>query len=149
MEQHLQNWDNVQNAIKHSATGFLLSDPYEGITLNISPVSAPRMTQSDRWKSRPCVLRYRAFRDELRYKLQLKRFVLGDAVEMIFYLPMPKSWSKRLKKEMVGKPMQKRPDTDNLSKAVLDAVMREDGQVYRIHAAKFWATEGKIRLRNL
>jgi len=33
---------------------------------NINPVPKPRMTQSDKWKKRPPVLRYFAFKDECR-----------------------------------------------------------------------------------
>ena len=32
----------------------------------IKPVPKPRMTQRDAWDKRPCVLRYRAFKDEVR-----------------------------------------------------------------------------------
>ncbi len=35
----------------------------------IDVVGKPRMTQRDKWKKRPCVLRYRAFADELRLKV--------------------------------------------------------------------------------
>jgi len=32
----------------------------------ITPVPKPRQTRSDKWKQRPCVMRYRAFADEVR-----------------------------------------------------------------------------------
>ena len=62
---------------------------------------------------------------------------------MIFVLPMPKSWSKK-KAAMNGQPHQQRPDTDNLVKAVLDAVHEEDSQIYHVDGLKFWGTEGAI-----
>ena len=36
------------------------------IYIPVTPVSKPRMTQRDKWKKRPCVLRYRAYCDALR-----------------------------------------------------------------------------------
>ena len=30
----------------------------------------PRMTQRDKWKKRPCVLRYHAFRDKMRHVIK-------------------------------------------------------------------------------
>ena len=40
----------------------------------ITPVPKPRMTRRDRWAKRPCVLRYWAFKDEVR----LRRVSLPD-----------------------------------------------------------------------
>ena len=37
---------------------------------DITPCPKPRQTQSDKWKKRPPVLRYRAFADEVRLKIK-------------------------------------------------------------------------------
>lgn len=108
----------------------------------VVPVGKPRMTQRDRWKKRPAVMRYRAFCDELRLFVKS----LPDEVVIDFYLPMPKSWSEAKRRRMDGKPHQQKPDADNLIKAAIDAVCEEDKQVWSIHARKFWATEGYIVL---
>ena len=56
------------------------------LSYDITPVPAPRMTRSDRWKKRPCVLRYFAFRDEVKaHKISVEPF--GAHVK--FYMPMP------------------------------------------------------------
>ncbi len=108
----------------------------------ITPVPKPRQTQSDRWKQRACVMRYRAFADECRE--QGMEIVNGATV--IFNLPMPKSWSKKKKALMLGKGHQQKPDVDNLLKAVMDAVLQEDCHIYDIHSQKFWAEKGSIKI---
>ncbi len=81
----------------------------------ITPVPKPRMTQRDKWKKRPVVLRYHAFKDEVRAAgVELEE----SGQHIIFVLPMPKSWSKKKQREMVGKPHQQKPDKDNLEKAL-------------------------------
>ena len=109
--------------------------------LTIIPVAKPRMTQRDKWQQRPCVLKYRAFCDELRFKVQPHRRM---KVSVSFHLPMPKSWSKKQKERMDGTPHLNRPDLDNLIKAWCDALYPEDSVIWSIHATKFWAYKGSI-----
>lgn len=108
---------------------------------DITPTPKPRMTQQDRWKKRPPVLRYHAFCDHVR--------LLGVTLpfcdyHVIFVLPMPNSWSKKKRAEMNGKPHQVRPDKDNLEKALLDAIFDEDCKVWDGRATKVWGESGKI-----
>ncbi len=116
------------------------------IVIKINPVAKPRMTQSDKWKKRKCVLVYRAFCDELR--LQARNFELGGNYKICFYLPMPKSWSKKKKEYMKGTPHQQKPDLDNLIKSINDALLKDDSVVYRFEASKWWGDEGKIIIQN-
>jgi Holliday junction resolvase RusA-like endonuclease len=108
---------------------------------NITPVPKPRMTQRDKWKRRPIVERYFAFRDEIR--LAGVRLPLAGAY-VIFEIPMPKSWSKKKKKNMTGMPHQQKPDIDNYIKGLLDAVFEDDSKVWDIRAAKKWGPTGNI-----
>ena len=110
---------------------------------DIAPVSKPRQTQSDKWKKRPCVLKYRAFADECRLK-GIKISECGDTIT--FHIPMPKAWSQKKKSEMVGVGHQQRPDIDNLTKALLDAVFKEDCRVWSICTFKLWAYDGAIEI---
>jgi Holliday junction resolvase RusA-like endonuclease len=119
------------------------------IEIEIDPVAKPRQTRSDRWKKRPVVLRYRAFADQLRQACLRGKFFPSNELSMEFYLPMPKSWSKKRKIEMLGQPSQGRKDVDNLVKSVLDALFAEDCTVWNISAKKYWAETGSIRLENL
>ena len=67
---------------------------------NITPVAKPRMTRSDKWKKRPCVMRYWEFCD----KVQGNNIRIKSGDRIIFHVPMPKSWSKRKRDEMNGSP---------------------------------------------
>lgn len=109
--------------------------------VSITPVPKPRMTQRDRWAVRPAVARYRAFCDELRLKHPDR---LQEVVQLTFYMPMPQSWSNKKRTAMLGKPHQQKPDIDNLSKAVLDALCLDDSYIYSLHAEKYWADEPGI-----
>jgi len=60
---------------------------------------------------------------------------------------MPKSWSKKKKLEMVGRPHKQKPDLDNLLKALLDAVFDEDCEIWDIQATKYWNTRGMIIIK--
>ncbi len=110
----------------------------------ITPVPKPRMTRRDKWLSppRPAVARYRAFCDEVRaIGVELPE----KGARVTFYMPMPKSWSKRRQDQMVGMPHQnERADWDNLGKALSDAVYGHDGHIWDIRITKRWAREGGI-----
>jgi Holliday junction resolvase RusA-like endonuclease len=109
----------------------------------INPVSKPRQTQRDKWKPSKSVLRYRAFADECRLKM---RGVDLDGAVITFYLPIPKSWNKRKKAEMLNKPHRQKPDLDNLIKALGDALYGDDSSIASITAHKQWAEEGGIAI---
>lgn len=110
---------------------------------NITPVAAPRMTQRDKWAKRPCVQKYFAFRYEVKLH---KVWVPESGAQITFYIPMPKSWSKKKKREMEGKPHQQRPDLDNLCKALLDGIYGEDCFVWQLSASKVWSVKGAIEV---
>ena len=120
--------------------------------LNVPPCSKPRMTQRDRWAKRQCVLDFFAFRDRIKQELKEKAALLieegpfnWDELEIIFLVPMPKSWSKKKKALMAGKPMQQRPDLDNYLKGLFDATHEEDATIWKVTASKIWTSEaGKI-----
>jgi Holliday junction resolvase RusA-like endonuclease len=99
------------------------------------------MTRRDRWAKRPCVLRYFKYKDLVRAH-GIKVPVMGT--QIIFYMPMPKSWTKTKKKRMQGTPHQQTPDVDNLIKAILDALYGNDSVVWDIRGTKYWANEGQI-----
>jgi len=106
----------------------------------IKPIAKPRMTRQDRWKKRKCVVDYWAFKDELR-KHNIK---LSDKLEVEFHLKMPDSWSKKKKAQMLGKPHKQRPDVDNMCKAIMDCLLKEDSHIYHINASKYWSEEDYI-----
>jgi len=108
----------------------------------ITPCPAPRMTQSDKWRKRPCVLRYRAFRDELRRHIKVEDVPIP--LFLSFYIPMPASWSGKKKLAMCGKPHLQKPDIDNLVKAFMDSLFENDSHVWAVSARKRWGINGEI-----
>jgi Holliday junction resolvase RusA-like endonuclease len=92
------------------------------------------MTQRDKWKKRPAVMRYRAFCDKVRWL----RITLPQPCRVVFYLPMPGSWTAARKLEADGEPHTVRPDLDNLVKALFDAVCHEDAHLWKVQAEKRW-----------
>lgn len=56
----------------------------------------------------------------------------------MFYIKMPKSWSKKKCDAMFLQPHQQRPDIDNLCKAVMDALCDDDSYIYELNAKKVW-----------
>ena len=114
------------------------------INLKIKAVPKPRMTRADTWKKRPCVVNYWAFKDELKRMLKEADFKIQDELFVEFYIPMPKSWSKKKKNEYVGKTHQQKPDIDNLLKGVMDAIFKEDAHVHTVYGKKTWAKEPSI-----
>lgn len=108
----------------------------------ITPVPAPRQVRSDAWKPRPMVLRYRAFRDEVGWR---KISIDPKAVSILFILPMPRSWSVEKKKKMWGRDHEQTPDLDNLVKALLDSLFKNDSHVSRYKIIqKIWGRRGGI-----
>lgn len=113
---------------------------------NITPLAKPRMVKSDAWKQRPTVLRYWAFKDQLTLLANKAGYVVPDsAIHLIFIIPMPKSWSKKKREKMNYEPHQQKPDVDNLIKAFLDCLCKDDSYVWDIRGTKYWGEKGKIK----
>ena len=78
--------------------------------------------------------------------------IVDSSIEMIitFYFEMPKSWSKKKRKEMDGLKHIQRPDTTNLIKFYEDAfnefIFVDDCQISDITAKKRWSQESKTAI---
>jgi Holliday junction resolvase RusA-like endonuclease len=114
------------------------------VEINITPSPQPRMVKSDAWRKRSVVLRYWAYKDELNLLCNKVGYKLGEIVDMVFILPMPKSWTKKEKLERDGKPHQQKPDLDNLEKSICDCLLEDDSVVWKMGAEKRWGKTGKI-----
>lgn len=111
---------------------------------SITPIGKPRQTRADKWKQRAPVMRYRAFCDEVR----LSKVVMPESGSHItFVIPMPQSWSQKKRAAMIGKPHQQKPDIDNLTKSLLDAIYDDDAHIWDIRTSKIWGEEGQIIIR--
>ena len=115
-------------------------------TIDIVPVPKPRMTQRDRWKQRPIVKKYHAFCDELRLLLPMLDQAIHE-LDLTFHIPMSASWSKKKRAELEGKPHQQKPDIDNLLKAWMDCLYRNDQVIWKVSVSKLWSVKGAIEVR--
>ena len=67
--------------------------------IELAPFPKPRMTQSDKWKKRPVVVKYWNWKSSLQeYGINFD----SGQVDVIFFVPMPKSWTKKKCLEMDG-----------------------------------------------
>ena len=118
------------------------------ITINVAPCSKPRITQADKWKKRPSVVKFFAFRDAI--KQSTIHNIALESFDIEFYIQMPKSWSKKKKELHNGNPHKQRPDLDNYIKAWCDSVFEEDSVVWRFKASKRWTDKhGHIKVSYL
>ena len=123
--------------------------------LEVAPFAKPRMTQRDRWAKRQIVIDYFAFRDTVKQEIERLLALQNnndknkswEELDISFFIPMPKSWSKKKRSEMAGTPHKQRPDLDNYIKGLLDALLKEDCKVWRVSARKIWVdTKGCITI---
>lgn len=101
----------------------------------------PRMTQRDKWKKRPVVLRYRAWCDAARASVGcMEKTTLIYPVKMtvLIFLSCPASWSRKKQLEYNGRPHTGKPDVDNVVKGVMDALFTNDSFVFKVMAEKYW-----------
>ena len=109
---------------------------------NIIPMPKPRMTRRDAWTQRECVNRYNAFKDNVA----LEKLTFDEAFShIVFIIPMPGSWGEAKKERMNHTPhQQENADVDNLCKALMDAVYKQDGAIWDIRVSKIWGHRGAI-----
>ena len=116
-------------------------------TFSITPMGAVRTTRTDLW--RPAAKRYYKFKDDLALLAVAQNYAPTESLSLTFCMPMPPSWSKKKRVEMLGKPHQQKPDIDNLMKAFLDALCAEDCFIHTVSARKIWGVEGSIEATNI
>lgn len=112
---------------------------------DIVPMGYVRQTRSDRWRKRPVVLRYHAYRDQLQLLAKGQGFEVPAAgLCLIFILPIPAGLSKKEHIKRSGQPHTQRPDVDNLIKAFFDALCEDDAYVWDVRGIKLWGPSAKI-----
>ena len=113
---------------------------------DVEPMGKPRQTQRDRWKKRPAVLRYHAYRDAVRARSAPSGWEPKPGDHIIFRVKMPKSWSKKKRLSMIFQPHEQKPDLDNMIKAFLDC-WEEDKHIWAISAEKRWGVMPSIEVK--
>ena len=74
-------------------------------------------------RTRKYLMKYFEYKDALREHSEKAGFIMPqDAFFMWFFMPMAKTWTKKKKAAMAFKLHKNKKDTDNLSKAVKDAL---------------------------
>lgn len=105
--------------------------------IHTRPVPKPRMTRSDKWSKRKCVMDYYSYKD----RLLEAGVVIPARCRVVFGIPTKD-------KRLWGTPHMKRPDVDNLLKGLMDAV-KEDGYVHNVHVSKVYSEDGFVMVEEL
>jgi len=130
------------------------------LRINVVPMGAVRMSKSDTWKTDPnhpnvlkrqrdVVRRYFEYKNCVTKECNENNYMLGETLNVVFYLPMPKSWSEKKKRAHQFAPHKSKPDLDNLVKAVMDALKKQDSDVYQLTAEKRYDYNGYIVIKNI
>lgn len=128
---------------ERATPGYVLtfsSDPgYRLIVIPGAPVPKPRQTQSDKWKKRPAVVRYREWADRARSIAGVMPSK-PQKLDVVAYFPLTK-------KSVPGMPHMVRPDSDNLLKACADALFpRNDSMIHEMRIKKRYDDGGGPRV---
>jgi Holliday junction resolvase RusA-like endonuclease len=146
---------NNGESLNISKEKYILDHSRRFYLFDIIPIGAPRMTQSDKWKTNPdhidpkkrqrkSVTQYFAFKTLLQLQSKELNFELGNVLDAVYLMPMPNSWSNKKKERMNGLPCEVKPDTDNITKAVKDTLRKNDSDIWYEKAEKRWAYHGSI-----
>ena len=120
------------------------------IPITPTPKARPRFTRAGHTYTPKKTANYeKAIADYYRQATKGFKFEREQAVviNIVFGMPIPKSTSKSKKEDMQNGAIKhiKKPDTDNLLKAVLDGLngiaWADDSQVIRVCASKEYSTE--------
>lgn len=107
---------------------------------DILPVPKPRQTRAQKKITRPCDARYYFFKDMIR----INKVDLPDSgYHVIFVFPMPK-WTEAKRNKMRHTPRQSTPDIDNILKALLDSLFKNDAHIWDGRVSKMWGDEGRV-----
>jgi len=118
-------------------------------TFEINPVPASR-ARVTRW-STYYPKKYTKFKKEMGEVLETMDIIPSEKLVCVFLefmVSMPKSWSKKKKKEKDGNYCDNNSDIDNYIKAVLDSFngfyFEDDKQVVEIFAKKIYSSTPRI-----
>lgn len=83
--------------------------------------------------------KYNKYKDELRIEATRIGFEMPVCnVWIKFFMPMPKSWSKKKRIQMNFEPKQSMPDLSNLIKAFEDSLLKQDNIIWDYRISKHW-----------
>lgn len=83
--------------------------------------------------------RYNQYKEDVRaIAKQIKFDFPMEGAQIRFYLPCPKSWSKKKRIRYHGTLHASRPDLDNCLKSLIDSLFTEDKTVGHLEVSKHW-----------
>lgn len=97
------------------------------------------MTQRDKWKKRPCVEAYHAFRDAIRRDFPGEVPPTEQVIELSWI-----AYFATNDAELIGRFHREKPDRDNIDKAILDALFEHDEGIPYGMIQKVWGKEDKL-----
>lgn len=73
-------------------------------------------------------------------------------LRILFYMPIPSSFSNKKRIELENMPVTKKPDIDNLIKAVMDAInytnlWEDDSHIVKIESEKLYSKEPRCQIQ--
>lgn len=116
--------------------------------INPIPASRPRVTRFATYYGK----KYTQFRKEMDILVKplpepLKCLL---SVNIIFYIQIPKSYTKKRKRAIMGQHCDNNADIDNYLKALFDCfnrkIFEDDKQIAHVEALKVWSDKGQIAL---
>lgn len=117
------------------------------ISIPGKPIGKPRMTQRDKWKKRPCVMRYRDWADVARIHAgDVPKPDRIESLDWTAYFAPPQSWSKKRRAAALGTLHRSKPDRDNIDKSVLDVLFPDDSGIASGHIRKVWGVPERIEI---
>ncbi|NQT40251.1 MAG: RusA family crossover junction endodeoxyribonuclease [Planctomycetes bacterium] len=114
-----------------------------------APIGKPRMTQRDKWKKRKCVLQYREWCDRVRRLVDghVPSPELVEDLNWTAYFEPPISWPKKRRVAAMGQRHRKVPDRDNIDKAVLDCLFKNDSAIATGRIEKWWDWRARLEVQ--
>lgn len=123
------------------------------ITIDHNPFPAVRVNWKG-WRFTPRAIKYHSKMNSLRNEIwDRKKDIIQKLItwnKVIFFMPIPQSWSKKKKDKMLWVKHEQKPDTDNIWKAFVDTLFYEyeidDKVVSKINCEKVWSNTWKITI---
>lgn len=143
----------VEGVTAGRSVEFVIVKPGNPIRIIISgtPIGKPRMSQRDKWKKRPAVVRYRGWCDRVRAAVGDCLPAPDRILELNWkaYFEPPVSWSKAKRIAAIGEIHRSNPDRDNIDKAVLDCLFKQDSAIGVGRIEKRWDWKARLEVEIL
>ncbi len=109
-----------------------------------NPKKKIKIPSENKWVNRKWeIKRYWDYKDALRFEAARQKFEIPTKEFWVkFYIPMSPSWSRKKKATMCFACHEYKPDSDNLIKAMFDALRKKDQVISDYRASKFWIDSG-------